>query len=59
MSVQKSQIGTKPWHTPCAKCGKQTFVDLLDGEGMCDYCREIKSMKVSAMRSKKAREEKK
>ena len=59
MSVQHSQTGTKPWYRPCARCGKQTFSDLLDSEGMCDYCREIKSMKVAVIRSKKGRKERK
>jgi hypothetical protein len=25
----------------CAACGKRVFIDLLDEEGTCDYCREI------------------
>ncbi len=49
----------KPWYRSCVKCGKKVFSDLLDDEGMCDYCREIKSMKASVSRSKKERKERK
>ena len=49
----KIQPAGKPWHVPCSKCGKPTFSDLLDNEGMCDYCREVTSMKSAIIRRKK------
>ena len=39
-----------PWYRPCARCGKQCFSDLLDSEGLCDYCREVKAMKAAVIR---------
>ena len=45
----------KPWLKSCSRCGKQVFADLLDAEGMCDYCREVKSMRASITRAKKGR----
>jgi len=37
---------------PCSRCGKPTFSDLLDSEGMCDYCREVRSMKAAVVRKR-------
>lgn len=50
--MQKILPAGKPWYVPCSRCGKPTFSDLLDGEGMCDYCREVRSMKAAAIRKK-------
>ena len=50
--MQKIRSAGKPWHVPCSRCGKPTFSDLLDGEGMCDYCREVRSMKAAVIRRK-------
>jgi uncharacterized Zn finger protein (UPF0148 family) len=57
--MQNTQTAIKPWYQPCSKCGKPTFSDLLDGEGLCDYCREIRSMKAAVVRSGKKRKEQK
>jgi hypothetical protein len=57
--MQNTGTAAKPWYRLCLRCGKKIFSDLLDSEGMCDYCREVKSMKASVSRSKKARKEKK
>ena len=51
--MQKTESAAVPWHVPCSKCGKPTFSDLLDSEGMCDYCREVRSMKAAVVRKKK------
>jgi ribosomal protein L37E len=55
--MQKIQSASKPWHVPCSRCGKPTFSDLLDSEGMCDYCREVRSMKAAIIRRKEKRKE--
>ena len=55
--MRKTKPSTKPWQVPCSKCGKPTFSDLLDAEGMCDYCREVRSMKTAAARRKGKRKE--
>jgi hypothetical protein len=51
--MQNSQQVTEPWYRPCSRCGKASFVDLLDGEGLCDYCREVRAMKRSVTKSTK------
>jgi hypothetical protein len=51
------QSAAKPWHKPCSRCKKETFVDLLDDDGLCDYCREMASMKVSAGKGRKGQKE--
>ena len=51
--MQDTQSVASPWLRPCSRCGKPTFSDLLDSEGMCDYCREINSFKVATAREKK------
>ncbi len=52
-NMQKTDSAAMPWHVPCSKCGKPTFSDLLDKEGMCDYCREVRSMKTAVVKKKK------
>jgi len=42
------EVTVKPWHKACSHCGKPTFVDLLDEQDLCDYCRETAAMKVSS-----------
>jgi hypothetical protein len=49
--MQNVETANKPWYLPCSRCGKQSFVDLLDSEGLCDYCREVKAMKATVIRS--------
>ncbi len=56
--MQDTGTAAKPWYLPCSRCGKKVFADLLDNEGMCDYCREITSMKASVARRQKERKEK-
>jgi ribosomal protein L37E len=55
--MQKVQSANKACHVPCSRCGKPTFSDLLDKEGMCDYCREVRSMKAAVIRRKGKRKE--
>jgi len=50
--MQKTHTSTNPLYVPCSRCGKPTFSDLLDGEGMCDYCREVRSMKAAVVRKR-------
>jgi DNA-directed RNA polymerase subunit RPC12/RpoP len=57
--MQNAGAAVKPWYRLCVRCGKKVFSDLLDSEGICDYCREVKSMKASVSRSKKGRKERK
>jgi ribosomal protein L37E len=57
--MQNAGAAVKPWYRLCLRCGKKVFSDLLDNEGMCDYCREVKSMKASVSRKKKERKERK
>jgi DNA-directed RNA polymerase subunit RPC12/RpoP len=51
--MHNTGTAVKPWYRPCSRCGKKVFSDLLDREGMCDYCREVTSMKASVSRRKK------
>jgi DNA-directed RNA polymerase subunit RPC12/RpoP len=53
--MQNAQTVTKPWYRQCSRCGKPTFSDLLDSEGMCDYCREVRSMKAAVVRNGRKR----
>jgi hypothetical protein len=57
--MQNKITAAKPWYKAWSRCGKEVFSDLLDAEGMCDYCREVKSMKASVSRARKSRKEKK
>ncbi|MGD0231306.1 MAG: hypothetical protein ABSC19_13260 [Syntrophorhabdales bacterium] len=43
--MEHTPTGDKPWQKKC--CGKRTFADLLDEQGLCDYCRELAAMKAS------------
>ena len=47
---QKAETVSNPLYVPCSRCGKPTFSDLLDSEGICDYCREVRSMKAAVVR---------
>jgi hypothetical protein len=51
--MQASRVEVKPWCKTCSRCGKATFEDLLDENGLCDYCREVAAIKVA---SKKRRQ---
>ncbi len=53
--MEARQVAVKPWDKTCSRCKKPVFRDLLDEHGLCDYCREIVSMKTS---SRKEREQK-
>jgi hypothetical protein len=46
--MHTTDVASEPWYKPCSRCGKPTFVDLLDEQGLCDYCREIVATKASA-----------
>ncbi len=37
-----SEGGEKPAYRECASCGRRVFVDLLDEQGVCEYCREVR-----------------
>ena len=50
--MQKTHTNTNPLYVPCSRCGKPTFSDLLDSEGLCDYCREVRSMKAAVVRKR-------
>jgi DNA-directed RNA polymerase subunit RPC12/RpoP len=43
----------------CVSCGKLTFIDLLDDEQRCEYCREAKRTQAHAPSKKKAKGDKK
>ncbi len=57
--MQKTEAAPNPLYVPCARCGKPTFSDLLDGDGMCDYCREMRSMKATVVRKDEKRKKRK
>jgi hypothetical protein len=46
--MQAAQIAAKPCHKTCSRCEKSIFEDLLDEQGLCDYCREIAAIKASS-----------
>ena len=50
--MQKTRTVPNPLYVPCSRCGKPTFSDLLDSEGMCDYCSEVRSMKTAVVRKR-------
>jgi hypothetical protein len=56
--MQNTSNAINKWLRPCSRCGKPTFSDLLDDEGICDYCREMRSMKTSVMRAGKRKNKK-
>ncbi|MGD0489492.1 MAG: hypothetical protein ABSB94_20165 [Syntrophorhabdales bacterium] len=51
--MRATDIAVKPWHKTCSRCGRQTFEDLLDEQGLCDYCREMAAIKVSSRKKVK------
>jgi DNA-directed RNA polymerase subunit RPC12/RpoP len=51
--MQATLSAVTPWYKTCSRCRKPTFEDLLDEEGLCDYCREVVAMKVSGKKAKK------
>jgi rRNA maturation endonuclease Nob1 len=50
--MQTTQIAAKPWQKPCSRCGKPTFEDLLDEQGLCDYCKETAAMKAASRKKR-------
>ena len=50
--MQTTQVAVKPWHKTCFRCKKPVFEDLLDEQGLCDYCREIVAMKTSSRKER-------
>ena len=36
-----SEDSEKSTYRNCASCGRPVFVDLLDEQGVCEYCREV------------------
>ncbi len=48
--MEIAQAEPTSWYEACSRCKKPTFVDLLDEEGLCDYCREIVAMRQSTGR---------
>lgn len=48
--MQNTESASDLWHRPCSRCGKECFSDLLDKNGLCDYCREIEATKVTRVR---------
>ena len=46
--MEAPQAASAPWHKTCSRCKKATFEDLLDEQGVCDYCREIVAMRGSS-----------
>jgi len=37
-----SEDSEKSAYRTCASCGRRVFVDLLDEQGVCEYCREVR-----------------
>jgi len=50
-NMRATDIAAKPWQKACTHCKKPTFEDLLDEQGLCDYCREIVAIKVSSKKN--------
>jgi hypothetical protein len=53
-----SEDAEKPAYRECVSCGRRVFVDLLDEQGVCEYCREVRigaGKLVEMERRKKAR----
>ena len=46
--MEVPQTVVMPFHKACSRCKKPTFEDLLDDQGVCDYCREIVAIRVSS-----------
>ena len=49
--MQARQVAVKPWHKTCSRCKKPVFQDLLDEQGLCEYCRAIVAMKTSSRKN--------
>ena len=49
--MQARQVAVKPWHKTCSRCKKPVFQDLLDEQGLCEYCRAIVAMKTSSKKN--------
>jgi hypothetical protein len=45
-----------PSFANCSCCGKPTFVDLLDEDIKCEYCRELKRIRPSRKKKHDVRE---
>lgn len=43
--MRATHVTVRPWEKPCSRCGKPTFKDLLDEDGLCGYCKEMASMR--------------
>ena len=43
----------------CVSCGKVTFIDLLDSDQRCEYCREARRTQARVLSKKKANSKKK
>jgi rRNA maturation endonuclease Nob1 len=50
--MQARQVAVKPWHKTCSRCKKPVFQDLLDEQGLCEYCRAIVAMKTSSRKKR-------
>ncbi len=46
--MEATPVASTPWQKTCSRCKKPTFEDLLDEQGLCDYCKEIASMRASS-----------
>jgi DNA-directed RNA polymerase subunit RPC12/RpoP len=44
-SSMSSEDSDKSAYRNCASCGRRVFVDLLDDQGVCEYCREVRKGK--------------
>ena len=50
--MQARQVAVKPWHKTCSRCKKPVFQDLLDEQGLCEYCRAIVAMKTTSRKKR-------
>ena len=41
-STMSGEDSKKSAYRNCASCGRRVFVDLLDEQGVCEYCREVR-----------------
>jgi len=53
--MQTVDTARDDWYRHCSRCGKECFSDLLDADGLCDYCREIRAMKATKISDRKKR----
>ena len=42
--MEAKESTARSWYKACARCGKSAFEDLLNEQGLCNYCRETVSM---------------